>query len=293
MLDRVLEVVGSLGPWAYLIVFLLIFLESAAVIGFLVPGVTTGIFCGFLAGQGVLRLEVLLTVVATAAIGGNLVGYQFGRRLHRPWVLHHGGRLGLHAEHLRRVEAFFHRHGGKAVLFGRFMPVVRALVPFVAGASNLYYPAFVFYTVVGGVVWSSGIVLIGYTAGKNWHRVEHWLARLGLATFALVAPSPFLRFGSGGDGGRGDATWSSARKVAFRSAKAAFLSRSVTIHGVESSRHTPCAAPSSEIRKAGRHTECACCRRAARERLPPSERRLWRSANGCAAIDGQSGPPLE
>ena len=73
------------------------------------------------------------------------------------------------------------------MLLARLLPVVRALTPFVAGASHLYYPIFLFYSVVGGLVWSSGIVLIGYTAGANWHRVEHWLARLGLIAFALAA----------------------------------------------------------------------------------------------------------
>ncbi len=186
MLDRALDVVGQLGPWAYLIVFLVVFFESAAFIGFLAPGATTAIFSGFLAGQGVLRLDVAMMIVAAAAIGGNLVGYQCGRRLHRPWVLRHGGRLGLCAEHLKRVDAFFRRHGGKAVLLGRLSPVLRALVPFVAGASNLYYPIFLFYTVLGGLLWSAGAVLLGYLAGANWHRVEHWLARLGLAVLALA-----------------------------------------------------------------------------------------------------------
>lgn len=186
MLDRVLDVVGCLGSWAYLIVFLVVFLESAAFIGFLVPGATTAIFSGFLAGQGVLRLDTAMAVVAAAAIGGNLVGYQFGRRLRRPWVLRHGGRLGLRAEHLKRVDAFFRRHGGKAVLIGRLSPVLRALTPFVAGASHFSYPIFLFYSVLGGLLWSASVVLLGYLAGANWHRVEHWLARLGLAVLALV-----------------------------------------------------------------------------------------------------------
>ena len=126
-----------------------------------------------------------MMIVAAAAIGGNLVGYQCGRRLHRPWVLRHGGRLGLRRtpQARQRLLSPPRRQGRapRAALAGAAAPV-----PFVAGASNLYYPIFLFYTVLGGLLWSAGAVLLGYLAGANWHRVEHWLARLGLAVLALA-----------------------------------------------------------------------------------------------------------
>ena len=185
MLNHVLDTVGQLGCWAYAVVFLVVFLQCAAVLGFLVPGEAMAVFSGFLAGQGVLQTFVAMAVVAAAAIGGNLAGYYLGRRLHGPWILRHGGRFGVHAEHLQRVEQFFSRHGGKTVLLGRLSPLLRALVPFVAGASRLRFRSFVFYTVLGGLLWAAATVTLGYLAGASWQYVEHWLG--GLATLALAA----------------------------------------------------------------------------------------------------------
>ncbi len=185
MLNHVLNTVGQMGYWAYAIVFLVVFLQCAAVLGFLVPGESMAVFSGFLAGQEVLQVGVAMAVVAAAAIVGNLAGYYLGRRLRRPWILRHGRRFGVRAEHWQRVEQFFDRHGGKTVLLGRFSPLLRALVPFVAGASRLRFRTFVVYTVLGGLLWSALTVTLGYLAGASWQYVERWLG--GAATVALAA----------------------------------------------------------------------------------------------------------
>ena len=186
MLDQVFDIIGQLGYWAYLIIFLVVFLECAALIGFLVPGETMAVFGGFLAAQGVLQFGVVLALVTAATILGNLAGYEFGRRLHRPWLLHHGGRFGLRAEHLKRVDQFFIRHGGKAVLLGRMTAFLRAMIPFVAGASHLRYRTFFSYTVVGGIIWSLASVTAGYLAGASWQIVEHWIGRIGAITVLVI-----------------------------------------------------------------------------------------------------------
>lgn len=186
MVDTLLNFVSGLGGWAYAIVFVLVTAESALIFGFLVPGLTLVFFCGFLAGHGQLNPVILAAVVASAAILGNLIGYAFGRRLHRPWVLRHGGRFGLRASHLKAAEALFERHGGKAVLLGRFSPFLRALVPFVAGASHQARRVFVIYSVVGGVVWATGAVMIGYLAGASWRIVERWIGRIGLVSVVVL-----------------------------------------------------------------------------------------------------------
>ena len=97
MLNHVLNIVRQLGSWAYLVVFAVVFLQFAAFFGFLFPGATMAVFGGFLASQGVLQLGVVVAVVSAASIGGNLVGYYFGRRLRRPWLLRYGGRFGVRA----------------------------------------------------------------------------------------------------------------------------------------------------------------------------------------------------
>jgi undecaprenyl-diphosphatase len=186
MLDHVLDIIGQSGYWAYVLIFLIVFLECAALIGFLVPGETMAIFGGFLAAQGVLDIWVVLGLVSAATILGNLAGYELGRRLHRPWILRHGGRFGLRAEHLKRVDHFFHRHGGKAVLLGRMTAFLRAMVPFVAGASHLRYRTFFSYTIAGGIVWSLASVMVGYLAGASWPTIEHWIGRVGAVAVAAV-----------------------------------------------------------------------------------------------------------
>ena len=194
MLDGFVNLVGGLGPWAYAIVFLLVLAQAALPFGFLLPGEITTVFAGFLAAEGVLRVAILLPLVWVAAIVGNLVGFGLGWRLRGAWLLRHGGRLGLRAEHIERVEAFFHRHGGMAVFLGRFSPPLRAGVPFVAGASCLSLRTFAFYTVVGGIVWGTGVVLLGYLAGSSWQTVERWASRVDLIVLLVAVAAAILAF---------------------------------------------------------------------------------------------------
>jgi len=127
-----------------------------------------------------------MALVSAAAIGGNLVGYYVGRRLRRPWIIRHGGRFGVRPEHFERVEQFFARHGGKTVMLGRLSPVLRALMPFVAGASQLRFRTFLVYTVLGGILWSVVTVMIGYLAGASWLYAERWLGGLEIIVVAVI-----------------------------------------------------------------------------------------------------------
>ncbi len=179
--------VGQLGSWAYVIVFAVVFLQFAAFFGFVLPGATMAAFGGFLASRGDLQLGAVTALVAAGAIGGNLVGYGVGRHLRRAWLLRHGGRFGVRAEHLGRVEQFFARHGGKTVMLGRLSPPLRALVPFVAGASQLRFRTFLLYSVLGGVPWSVVTVMIGYLAGASWLYAARWLGAVEIAVVAAIA----------------------------------------------------------------------------------------------------------
>jgi undecaprenyl-diphosphatase len=193
-IDVFLDFIRGLGPWAYAIVFLLVTAQASLVVGFLLPGEIATVFAGFLAAEGVLRVAVLLPVVCTAAILGNFVGFALGWWLRGVWILRHGGRFGLRAERVERVEAFFRRHGGMAVLLGRFSPPLRAGVPFVAGASQVSLRTFAFYTVVGGMLWGTGAVLLGYLAGSSWRTVERWAGRADLIVLAVAALAAVLAY---------------------------------------------------------------------------------------------------
>ena len=192
MLNHVLDIVGQLGAWAYVVVFAVVFLQFAAFFGFLFPGATMAVIGGFMASQGRLNVGVVVAVVSAASIGGNLVGYYVGRRLRRPWILRHGGRFGVRARHFERVERFFARYGGLTVLLGRLSPPARALAPFVAGASQLRFRTFLLYSVLGGVLWSAVTVLLGYLAGASWQYAEQWMGGMEIVVLATIIVAAWL-----------------------------------------------------------------------------------------------------
>ena len=185
MIDLV-DWVSHLGPWAYLPIFLVVSLESAAFLGFFMPGEALVFLGGYLASRGVLDVRLLIPLVAVAAILGDSIGYELGRLLQKSWFLRHGRRLGLGEEHWKRLEDFFQRHGGKTVFFARFSAFFRILVPFFAGAARLNYFHFLLFNVLGGITWAAGSVLIGYWAGESWRLVEHWIGRTALLAAILI-----------------------------------------------------------------------------------------------------------
>jgi membrane protein DedA with SNARE-associated domain len=177
VLPYLLDLVARLGHWSYLIIFVAATLESAAFAGLVVPGESLVLASGFFAHQGVLELDAVLAAAAVGATLGDNIGYQLGLRLGRAWLLGHGARFGLRQEHLARADAFFARHGGKAVLLGRFIGFARALVPFVAGAARMPYRVFFLYNAVGAVLWTIAFVLLGYFLGASWQMAEQWIGR--------------------------------------------------------------------------------------------------------------------
>ncbi len=185
-MDQFIEWVQHLEPqWAYLAIFLVVSLESAAFLGFLMPGEAIVFLGGFLASQGDLDTRLLIPLVAVAAILGDSIGYELGRLLGKPWFLRYGRFLRLDEGHWNRVEDFFRRHGGTTVFLARFSAFFRILVPFFAGAARFRYGRFLFFNVLGGLVWATGSVLIGYVAGESWRTIHHWIGR-GASILAIA-----------------------------------------------------------------------------------------------------------
>jgi membrane-associated protein len=162
---------GGLGAGAiYTVVFALVFVESGLVIGFLLPGDTMLFTAGLLAADSSYGLSVplLATGAAVFAVVGDVVGYESGRRLGRPWLERRGGRFG---HSLERAEAFYARWGWSAVVVSRFIPWLRTFTPILAGAARMPYGGFVAANLVGALAWGSGLVLLGYAAhGTPWLR---------------------------------------------------------------------------------------------------------------------------
>lgn len=177
MLDYLVNLVGRLEQWGYLVIFLGAMLESAAFLGLIIPGESLVLVAGFLAAQGILDLDVLIVTVAIGAALGDSIGYEMGRWLGRPALVRYGSHFGLTDARVDRADAFFARHGSKAIFIGRFVGFARAIVPFLAGSSRMPYRKFLPYNVLGAALWSSAVVLLGYFLGASWRTAERWIGR--------------------------------------------------------------------------------------------------------------------
>jgi membrane-associated protein len=170
-LDRHLaDFVTLYGAWIYAALFLIIFAETGLVLTPFLPGDSLLFAAGALAGAGVLDVWVLLVLLSAAAIIGDGVNYSIGRYV-GPRVFRSESQEGfwaraLNREHLNRAHDFFERHGGNAIVIGRFAPIIRTFVPFVAGAVSMTYSRFVFYNVSGGLLWVGVCVGAGYAFGN-------------------------------------------------------------------------------------------------------------------------------
>jgi undecaprenyl-diphosphatase len=169
-LESILQDLGDrLGAWTYLVVGVLAFLETSAFVGLVAPGELAVVFGGFVAGQGKIDPVALWIVVWFAAAAGDSTGYLFGR-LGRSWALRYGERVGVTPGRFEAVERFFVKHGGKTIIIGRFIGFVRALAPFVAGASRVPYGRFLAASLAGSALWSAAFVALGYIFWRSFHR---------------------------------------------------------------------------------------------------------------------------
>jgi membrane protein DedA with SNARE-associated domain len=178
----------ALGAWTYALVGGLAFLETGAFIGLVAPGETAIVLGGVVAAQGEISLPLVLVVAWLAAAAGDYASFLLGRRLGRRFLLARGPSLGVTAPRLERVDRFYARHGAKAILIGRFIGLVRAVSPFLAGASGLRTRAFLPWSLLGTAVWASAYTLAGYAFHRSFASATHVLTygALGLAVVAAV-----------------------------------------------------------------------------------------------------------
>lgn len=176
------DVAQALGAWTYALVGTFAFLETGAFVGLVVPGESIVIVGGVIAGQGEIALIVLIGLVWTAAILGDTVSFFIGRRLGRGFVLRHGPRVKIDRARFEHVEAYFRRHGGKTIVIGRFIGLVRALAPFVAGSSGLPYRRFVPFSVIGCGLWATTFSVLGFVFYQSFDQVANVA---GQATFGF------------------------------------------------------------------------------------------------------------
>jgi membrane protein DedA with SNARE-associated domain len=159
-------------------------LETGAGVGLIAPGELAVVIGGVTAGQGHTDLPLLIVVVWACAFAGDLASYALGRRLGRGFLLAHGSAFMLTPARVRQVERFLGRHGGKTIVIGRFIGLVRALAPFIAGSSRMPARRFIPATFVASGVWSAAFSVLGYVF---WHSFDDAAAIAQRGTFALIA----------------------------------------------------------------------------------------------------------
>lgn len=168
-------VIAQYGGLTYLILFLVIFMETGLVVTPFLPGDSLLFAAGALAAMGNFNIIVLYVLMLLAAIGGDTVNYWLGSFLGREMF---DGRSKLFKkDHLDQAEKFYEKHGGKAIILARFVPIVRTFAPFVAGVSKMHYGNFISYNIVGGIAWVSLFLFSGFLFGNipfmkdNFHYV--------------------------------------------------------------------------------------------------------------------------
>jgi membrane-associated protein len=164
------DLVEMYGSWIYAILFTIVFAETGLVVAPFLPGDSLLFAAGALAATGALDVTVASVVVLAAAIVGDAVNYAIGRSVGRQVVRRAETdprwRRWINPAYVARAHEFFERHGGKAIVLARFMPIVRTFVPFVAGIGEMSYPKFAFYNVAGAVLWVGVCVGAGYAFGN-------------------------------------------------------------------------------------------------------------------------------
>jgi membrane-associated protein len=188
MFEHIMRSIGdTVGLWLYVIAGGLAFAEAAILVGMVLPGETAllvaGVFCN--AKYGDLQLGIMIPVAVVCAIGGDSVGYEFGKKF-GPALRR--SRLGAWVGERRwaAVDAFIHRHGGKAVLLGRLTALMRALMPSMAGMSGMRYRTFLLWNALGGIFWAPGCVLLGYAFASALDVVGETLTWAPLVILAII-----------------------------------------------------------------------------------------------------------
>jgi membrane protein DedA with SNARE-associated domain len=191
------EVSNTLGAWTYLLVGVFAFAEVGAFVGLVVPGETAMLLGGAVAGQGAIDIYLLIAIAWFAAWAGDSTSFFVGRRLGREFVLRHGPRFGIGHERFEKVEDHFSRHGGKTIFVGRWLTVVRAFAPFIAGSSGMRYRAFVPYSILGCGLFVSAHILIGYFFSRSIDTAAKYAGKgaflLGTLIVVVVAAVVLVR----------------------------------------------------------------------------------------------------
>ncbi|WP_207432985.1 DedA family protein [Sabulibacter ruber] len=158
------QIISDYGTWTYAILFLIIFVETGVVVMPFLPGDSLLFAAGAFAATGVLNIWVLLVLLFIAAFLGDTLNYLIGDYF-GPKVFRRDYRF-LKREYLLKTQAFYEKHGGKTIIFARFIPIIRTFAPFVAGVGTMKYGKFLSYNIIGGLLWVVGFTVAGFVFGN-------------------------------------------------------------------------------------------------------------------------------
>jgi membrane-associated protein len=164
----------------------IIFAESGLLIGFFLPGDSLIFTAGFLISQGVVdfNIWILCAILFVCAAAGDSVGYEFGHKVGRRLFKKKESKV-FKPEHLATAEKFYEKHGGKAIILARFVPIIRTFAPIVAGIGKMTYRHFLAFNLIGGFIWTFGVTLLGYFLGN-------WFTSMGLGVDQVLLPAIVL-----------------------------------------------------------------------------------------------------
>ncbi|MDQ5962277.1 MAG: rane-associated protein [Patescibacteria group bacterium] len=167
-------IIESLRTIGYVGISLIVFIESGLFFGFFLPGDSLLFSAGLLASQGVFHLYVLIPIVVISAVLGDSVGYWFGGFV-GPKIFTKEDSLFFNKKHVVRAHEFYEKHGPKAIVLARFIPIVRTFVPIVAGVAKMQYSTFLKYNILGGIGWGVGVTVLGYWLGTKIPNIDTYL----------------------------------------------------------------------------------------------------------------------
>lgn len=191
---HLIEIIKDYGTWTYLVLFMIIFSETGFVVTPFLPGDSLLFVIGALGASHALNFKVALILLIIAAIAGNTINYFIGRMLGQKILAMKNSRL-IKKEYLYKTQYFYNKHGGKAIILSRFLPIIRTFAPFVAGVGKMKFAKFCFFNVIGGLAW----VLLFMCAGFFFGNFEHVKNNFTYVIFAIIFVSflptviPFIR----------------------------------------------------------------------------------------------------
>lgn len=166
----------ALAPWIVLIICGIVFAETGLLVGFFLPGDSLLFTAGLLVATDTIKVNVLLLsgLIFVCAFAGDQLGYYFGRKA-GPAIFNKPESRFFRREYVESAHAFFLKHGGKAVVLARFVPIIRTFTPVVAGVAHMPYRTFIFYNLIGALLWGVGVTLLGFFLGNAVPAIRDYL----------------------------------------------------------------------------------------------------------------------